>query len=137
MTRNDFRNLTRSRLRDVRILLRNGRFDAAYYVLGIAVECGLKACIARRTNRYDFPDKDLANQSYTHELTKLVRAAGLDRALDTALAADAVLNANWLTVKDWSIDSRYVLSGRTKAVALNSAVNQRGHGVMPWIRLHW
>jgi HEPN domain-containing protein len=137
VTRTDFQNLARTRLADARILLRNNRFDAAYYVLGIAIECGLKACIARKTNRHDFPDKELVNQSYTHELTKLVRAAGLDRALDAALAANALLNANWLTVKDWSIESRYLSAGRAKAVALHSAINQRRYGVMSWIRLYW
>ena len=137
MTRNDFQSLTRARLADARVLLRSGRFDAAYYVLGIAVECALKACIARKTNRHDFPEKELANQSHTHELTRLVRAAGLDRALDAALATNALLNANWLTVKDWTVESRYLSTGRSKAVALYSAINQRRHGVMSWIRFYW
>ena len=137
MTRTDFQNLARTRLADARLLLRGGRFDAAYYVLGIAVECGVKACIARKTNKYDFPDKELANQSYTHELTKLVRVAGLERDLDAALATNPSFRANWLIVKDWSVESRYTQTGQARALALNGAVNQRGNGVMSWIRLHW
>lgn len=137
MTRTDFQNLAKLRLTDARTLIERGRFDAAYYILGIAVECGLKSCIARKTQRYDFPNRDLANQSYTHEVTRLVKAAGLDQTLDAALSTDSVFNANWLTVKDWSVDSRYLVNGRPKAMALDRAVNQRGHGVMRWIRLYW
>jgi len=38
-------------------LLRLGLFDGAYYLAGYAVECALKACIAKGTQRFEFPDK--------------------------------------------------------------------------------
>jgi len=34
-----------------------GFFDGAYYLAGYAVECAIKACIAKGTRRYEFPDK--------------------------------------------------------------------------------
>lgn len=135
VTRKSLQELARIRLEDGSALLRAGRYDGAYYVLGLAVECALKSCIARRVRRHDFPDKELAVQSYSHDLTKLVRVAGLETALDGD--KDAVLRANWLIVRNWSIDARYSKPGQRKALALNRAMNDRDHGVMKWIRRRW
>jgi HEPN domain-containing protein len=45
------------RLKEANVLLRLGLSDGAYYLAGYAVECALKACIAKGTRRYEFPDK--------------------------------------------------------------------------------
>lgn len=50
--------------------------------MGYAVECALKACVAKQVRRYDFPDKKLANEAFTHDLEKLVRVSGLWRLLE-------------------------------------------------------
>lgn len=137
MNRSEFQRLARSRLQDAAALLAANRFDGAYYLFGLAVECALKACICRKTRRYDFPDRDLALKSHQHELSKLVEAAGLGAVLDGAMKGDAQFTANWLVVKDWSIQSRYSVTGQSKAKALERAVIDRRHGVMRWIRQHW
>ena len=46
--------------------------DAAYYLAGYAVECALKACIAKLTDRHDFPDKNFAAKCFTHKAKELV-----------------------------------------------------------------
>jgi len=43
------------RLKDAEVLLQKGRNEAAYYLAGYAVECALKACIAKQTKRHEFP----------------------------------------------------------------------------------
>jgi hypothetical protein len=48
--------------------------DGAYYLAGYAVECALKACIAKETKRYEFPDKKRVDSSYSHNLDLLVKA---------------------------------------------------------------
>ena len=40
-------------------LLKAGRYACAYYISGYAIECALKACIARKTNQDDFPPRDV------------------------------------------------------------------------------
>jgi len=86
MNRDDFQELAHKRLRDARVLLRGRRHAGAYYLTGYAVECGLKACIARQTRRFDFPPKPNAVRDiYVHDLTKLVKAAGLQHDLDEEL----------------------------------------------------
>ncbi len=47
MNRSDLQNLATIRLRDAEVLLDNGRYDGAYYLLGYVIECALKACIAK------------------------------------------------------------------------------------------
>ena len=68
MKRSDFQKLAEIRIAEAEILLKAKKYDGAYYLAGYAVECALKACVAKRTARYDYPDKDLANQCYTHKL---------------------------------------------------------------------
>ena len=137
MNRDDFIRLARLRLRDARVLLRNGNYEAAYYLCGHAVECGLKACIAKQTRRYDFPDKKTVDASYTHNLTELVRVAQLGQVLKRRSRLDPKFDLNWTVVKDWSTNSRYEFKSNKEARDLYSAVTSRTHGVMRWIRQNW
>ena len=137
MNRAEFQSLTRLRLQDAAVLIRAGRFDGAYYFFGLAVECALKACICRKTRRYDFPDRKLTEKSYQHDLSGLVEAAGLKAARLAVEKTDVQFAANWGIVKDWSNEDRYVTIGQSKAEALEQAIMDRRHGVMRWIRQHW
>jgi HEPN domain-containing protein len=47
VNRAELRQLASDRIEDARILLAGGRWSAAYYLLGYAVETGLKACILK------------------------------------------------------------------------------------------
>lgn len=137
MNRNDLKELTHIRLREARVLLKNGNYEGAYHLCGYVVECGLKACIAKQTRRYDFPDKNTVDESYTHELTKLIKIAGLGLALDNELRRDPDFEVNWSTVKDWKVASRYEKHSEKEAQNLYFAVASRKHGVLQWIRQYW
>src|SRR2546425_2666201 len=67
MTRTDLQLLAEERLSDAQVLLANGRFGAAYYLAGYAIECALKACIAKLTKAEDFP----RSEEHTSELQSL------------------------------------------------------------------
>lgn len=136
MNRNELRELALIRLKEAKSLLNSRNYEGAYYLCGYAVECGLKACIAKKTNRHDFPDKNTVNESYTHELSKLLRLAGLDKRLNDASKKNKTLEVNWSVVKDWREDSRYKRFTDKDAVALYSAINGK-HGVLRWIKLYW
>jgi len=80
LNRFELRQLAEDRIADAAILLASGRWSGAYYLAGYALECGLKACIARLTTQDDFPrDRSLWRSAYTHNLEKLLRAAGSQR----------------------------------------------------------
>ncbi|MBI4482433.1 MAG: HEPN domain-containing protein [Acidobacteria bacterium] len=137
MNRGDFQGLARTRLRESRALLKAGYYDGAYYLAGYAIECALKACIARKTRRYDFPDKQTVNDSYTHDLKRLVKLAGLELQRDAQEKAYPGFKVNWDIVKDWTEESRYRTSDRKKAQDLYSAIAGRRYGVLSWLRKHW
>jgi hypothetical protein len=115
------------------VLLKNKKYSGAYYLAGYAVEFGLKACIAKKTKRHSYPDKDLAIKCYTHDVEKLVELAGLKAALN----ADPDLLVNWGIVKDWDESARFERKTRAEAQARYNAITDTAHGVLPWIRLHW
>jgi len=132
LTRSDLQELTRTRLREARALLKAHHYHGAYYLTGYAVECALKACIARTTKRYDFPDKKVVNHSYTHDIEKLLRTAGLQSILN-----EEKVVRNWAIVKDWNEESRYEFREAKEARGLYSAVTSRRYGVLTWIRKFW
>jgi hypothetical protein len=101
------------------------------------VECALKACIAKLTKRHDFPDKKRATDSYSHNLSELVKVAGLSNLLDQEKQQFPDFLANWNTVKDWSADNRYKLNNRKQAYGMYRAITARQHGVMQWLRQSW
>lgn len=136
MNRNDFRKLAVIRLEDARILLRHGRFEGRFYLSGYAVECGLKACIARLTKRYDFPDISLKD-AYTRYLTKLLKIARLEEARNREFELDRGFEFNWHVVNEWKAESRYANPDRQQTESLSNAVADRRHGVLRWLRQHW
>ncbi len=60
MNRIDLQQLARARLREAEALLNAGEWSGAYYLAGYAVECGLKACIAKLTGLARFPGEGSA-----------------------------------------------------------------------------
>jgi len=111
--------------------------DDAYYLAGYAVECALKACIAKLTAQHDFPDKNFAVKCFTHKAEQLIPLAGLESTRAAAMAADTVLAANWLIVKDWSEESRYERWTVGQATALIDAIRDPKNGVLQWVKGHW
>jgi hypothetical protein len=66
MNRNELQKISRLRVKEAKVLLDNGYAPGAYCLMGYAVECVLKACIAKKTKRYDCPDhKQVQVASYS------------------------------------------------------------------------
>lgn len=137
MDRKDLRALARVRLSEARALLKAGMPDGAYYLAGYAVECALKVCIAKETQRYEFPEKKRVDASYTHNLKELVKTARLQDALRESTKSDPLLGKFWDVVESWSEQSRYGWNSAERARALVEAIGDRNHGVMKWVKLYW
>ena len=138
MKRSGFQKLVSQRLKDAEVLLQNRRYSGAYYLAGYAVECGLKACIAKQTKRYDFPPSvETVRSIWTNDIGKLIKSAGLKSQLDTKLKQDQQFEVNWSLAKDWSEKSRYEIYEKTKAQDLLNAITDTNHGVLKWISQHW
>lgn len=138
MNRKELQQLSRLRVADAKILLDNGRHLGAYYLLGYAVECALKACIAKQIRQHDFPDRKLVNDSYTHDLQKLLNLSELRGTLDQDVAENPELGRNWSKVTEWSESFRYEVNVREGDVHdFYSAVTERRNGVLRWLRKYW
>lgn len=138
MNRRDFQQLSHLRIREAKVLLDCGLFCGSYYFAGYSVECALKAIISKRTLRYDFPDKALANQIHTHNLTHLMLAAQLAARWDSAAPVGSPLAANWKRVVVWQENSRYILNtSEEDAASLYHACADRINGVLPWLKNFW
>ena len=141
--RSDFQLLAELRLNEADALLTAGFQEGAYYLAGYAVECALKACIARKTREFDFPEKKRVNDSHTHDLGKLLALAGLSEDLQLEFAANPDLETFWEVVRDWSEESRYeMIQGSDEerflfAYQMIHAIECQNGGVMQWIKQRW
>ena len=134
MDRDTFRRLALLRLAEAKALLASGHYHGAYYLCGYAVECALKACLARKTKRFDYPpEPGVVRQSYyTHQLPELLKQIG------GPLASELPLHPGWAEVRKWSPDCRYqVGTAEGDARLLLSAVAHRREGVLRCIRKYW
>ena len=137
MNRIDLQQLALTRIRDAEVLLGAGQWSGAYYLAGYAVECGLKACIAKRTGLHDFPDKDRVLKSYSHNLGALLEPAALANDHKSIFDTNRLFKANWSVVRDWNETSRYTQSTESEARELHAAITQPIDGVLSWITGHW
>ena len=138
MNRNELHILADARVTDAEVLLRAGRWGAAYYLLGYAVECALKACAAKTFREHEVPERTVVNDFYTHRADKLLNISDAKAALRERLAASPALQANWNTVRDWSADARYNHKvTEEEARDMFGAVTDPSSGVLPWLKTWW
>ena len=139
MNRTDFQKLANLRIKEAKILLENRYYAGSYYLAGYAVECALKACIAKRTKRYDFPPPTgVIRNIYTHELETLMKSANLWTSFSRDAATNPTLAAYWVAVKAWSAERRYELHiTEPMARDMYKAITDIKHGVLSWLKKSW
>ncbi len=138
MTRTDLQQLATIRIAEAQALLSAGFAAGAYYLAGYAVECAIKSCIAKNVQQHDFPDKDRVNQSYSHNLVQLIRAANLEDEFNNAKVKNQAFDDFWKVVKDWTESARYDATiTNVNAANLIAAIIDPAHGVLPWLVQRW
>ena len=138
MTRSDFQQLADVRIDEAGVLLAAGKWDGAYYLAGYAVECALKACIAKLTRADDFPPKrKFVDDCYSHDINVLLRIAGLDGRRDSEAKAKPQFKAYWAEAAQWNEQTRYERRVQADAERLYKAITDPTDGVLQWIRGHW
>jgi HEPN domain-containing protein len=128
-----FLELAQSRLDEARLLLANGFPSGAYYLAGYAIECALKAMIARQFRADEIPDRRLVDRIYVHDLGKLLTLAGLKDPLDAEMETNSGLRERWSTVTTWSERARYEIWTEEGASAMIEAVGGE-QGLLPWLQ---
>jgi len=138
MNKFDLEKLVDIRIAESKALLESNNFHGAYYLVGYALECAFKACIAKQVKEFDFPSKHLANASHTHKLSELLGTAGLKQKLSTKEKEDQEFSLNWAVAKDWTETSRYDCTiEQTRAVDLFNAVTDHQSGILTWLKTYW
>ena len=125
--RTTFQLLAELRLTEAKLLAHAGHHSGAYYLAGYALECALKARIASQFRDNQIPDKVLVNRIYTHDLSELVRLAGL------------VLARRWSVAVSWSEQARYLVWTRDSASDMIEAVGgaEDQGGLLLWLTNRW
>ncbi|MDQ7090631.1 MAG: HEPN domain-containing protein [Methylococcales bacterium] len=135
MNKVELKELADIRIKESQILLNARCYHGAYYLAGYALECTLKACITKQVRAFDFPDKKLANDSYTHDLTKLLKISNLNQKLREEENRSLAFKLNWNIVKSWSEEARYDCTiTPIKAKEFFEAVTNNESGVLPWLK---
>lgn len=138
MKRTEFQELSRLRANEGKCLLDAGLYAGSYYLTGYAVECGLKAVIARNCERFQFPDKGFATACYTHDLRVLIKLAGLQPAFVETMNSCGAFRENWEAVSEWNEVARYRSKvSANKAQCLYIACAGRPKGVLTWTEHYW
>jgi HEPN domain-containing protein len=107
----DLRQLALGRLRDARALFRAGRYDAAAYICGYALEVALKQRICRTLRWTGFPhtnsEFDGLQSFRTHRLDILLRISGQAERITRRFLAE------WNVIVRWNPERRYLPIGST------------------------
>lgn len=139
MNRFDFQRLTEIRMKEAKLLLDNNCYEGAYYLAGYAVECALKACIAKNTQLHDFPPKpDVVRNYYQHNLESLANLAGLQEELMNQQRSVVQFIETWRLVTRWSEQRRYETRvGLKDARDFYRAIANSRSGVLVWLKKYW
>jgi len=143
MNRFELQQLAELRLSDAIVLLETGNNEAgAYYMAGYAVECALKAVVAKNQGEYpypDFGDTTFKRENYfTHNIKSLIVLAQIKDDLDVERRGNQSLEENWATVERWNEQSRYEIThNRTEARELVVAIADPQDGVLSWLKQIW
>ena len=83
-------------------MLAPNHWSGAYFLVGYAAECGLKACVLAYVEATGaiFADRKYSEKCWTHDLENLAKLAGLEDELGRAIAANPTLDGNWTVVRD-------------------------------------
>ena len=116
----ELKKIAHARLDDAKALLAAGRFDAATYLCGYAVELALKARICRTLSWSDFPRTPGEFQSYrsfrTHDLEVLLHLSGQEARITQQHFA------LWYVLVVWTRELRYNPIGTAQSDAAEAMI---------------
>jgi hypothetical protein len=114
ITVEELKILCTDRLEDAKCLFKEGRLDGAFYLVGYAIELGLKRkiCLQLKWSGYPNTRKEFENLTSfkTHNLDVLLHLSGVETEIKTNFFSE------WSVVTSWNTEARY--SSEKKSVEL-------------------
>lgn len=142
--REDLKLIALIRLKEAKVLYKNGFYDGAAYLCGYVVEATLKAMICKNLKITDYPDDDSSIKNaktifYSHDFDRLVLLAGLQKEISLTNKKNKDLFKNWSLLTTWKPDHRYRVNEYTKQDVkdLLNALENRSSGFFSWIKRKW
>ncbi len=113
ITPEELKSLSEGKLIDAAILLKEGRFDTAYYLCGYAIELALKRRICLTLDWDGFPKKDFPDLGSfkTHKLAPLLTMSGFEKKIKKDYLSV------WSAVVGWDPELRYSSQGMDRQAA--------------------
>ena len=138
MHRSDFQKLAECRAGEAEALLQARCYSGAYYLAGYAIECALKACIAKKFRAKDIPEKGIVARIYTHDLDTLLDMGLVEEERNSFRKKNSPLGKNWEKVNDWSEESRYQWGiSEAEAREIVAAIVRPQEGVLACLKRFW
>ena len=139
MNRAELQQLAQDRVLDAEALLDANRWSGAYYMVGDAMECGLKSCVLAFVEKTGeiFKDKKFSEKCFTRKLLNLIEIAGLKDIHLDLLKNNVGFTGFWGVAKEWTEAVRYQQRTAVDAKDLYEAITNDPNGVLPWIRTNW
>ena len=117
---------------EAELLLANGFWSGAYYLVGYSLECALKAKIASSFRENEIPELKRVQKIYSHDLSSLLSLSGLKDELELEMEANAELRKCWTIATEWSEQARYEIWTQERASAILGAVSG-DKGLLRWL----
>jgi len=140
-TRNELKNLAKTRLQEAKVLFDKGLYDGACYLAGYVVELALKARICKILDLVEYPQSGEISRAFkTHRYDDLLILSGLERKFNDARGTNSSLHANWSLLRKWTEDIRYHPIGsksKKDAEYVINALDNPEDGVFTWIKKRW
>ena len=118
------KKLATTRLKEAKILYRKKQYSGAYYLSGYAIELGLKAYYCKGVKKHTFPDREVVNKLYKHDLDDLLDICGLKPEFYKDTKANKSLLKNWGLVKAWTEESRYNQISKSDSESMIKSVEE-------------
>lgn len=139
-TRNELKNISKTRFKEVKALHQSRLYDGAKYLSGYVVETALKARVCQILDS-DYPETGAIAKSFlTHKFDILVKLGGLQNTLDNELNSNVNFKTNWSLVTGWTEAFRYKpigTSSRTDVQDIINALEDGTDGIFTWIKKRW
>lgn len=116
--------ISRSRIKDARVLFRNGSYDGSLYVCGYSIELALKAVICKNLSLSGIPhtSEEFSNiaRIKTHNLEELLKQ--VPTPISTKIKSTYL--ADWSIVLQWNPEMRYApIKGRQMKNRASGAIS--------------
>src|SRR3989344_1983318 len=120
----ELNKISRARIRDARLLLKNGSYDGSLYICGYAIEVALKAVICKNLCLSGIPhtSEEFSNiaRIKTHNLEELLKQ--VPTPISTKIKSYYL--ADWSTILQWNTEMRYSpIKGKKLKKQANGAIN--------------